>query len=272
MFKIGDFSKLNKIPIKTLRYYDELGLLKPAKIDEQTGYRFYSAMQLPRLNKILALKDLGFSLSKINEIIDNNVTKEVLCSMLNSRKEEIRKNIILEKEKLSRVERIINSISEEADSIMSKYDIVIKEAEAIKIASIRDIIPSYSEQHGLWKELGEYIEKNNAKITPPCVVIYYDQGFKENNVDIEICEHFTGNLSGNERIKIKTLQAVKQMACTVHQGSYEKLSIAYTALMKWIEDNGYEIVGPNRELYLEGEWSVKNPEEYITEIQIPVSK
>lgn len=270
MFKIGDFSRLNKVPVKTLRYYDELGILKPAKIDEQTGYRFYSAMQLTRLNKILALKDLGFSLSKISEIIDNNLTKEALSSMLNLRKAELTENII--KEKLSRVERIINSINEEVNSIMLKYDIVIKEVEATRVASIRDIIPAYDKQHALWQELGEYIRKNNAKITPPCMVIYYDPGFKDSDVDIEVAEHFTGNLSGNNRVKVRDLDPVKEMACTVHQGSYEKLSMAYGALMKWIEDNGYKIVGPNRELYLEGEWSGKGPEDFITEIQIPVAK
>lgn len=271
MFKIGDFSKLNKIPVKTLRYYDELGLLKPAKVDTQTGYRFYSALQLARLNKILALKDLGFSLNQIGELIDSKSTKEMLSTMLKSRKEEIEQSIIAEKEKLSRIERIISNINEE-DSIMLKYDMVIKEAEAIQVASIRDIIPSYSQQHGLWQELGDYIRGNNAKITPPCLVIYYDQGFKDSDIDIEVAEHFTGNLSGNDRIKIKNLDPVKQMACTIHQGSYEKLSLAYSALMKWIEDNGYEILGPNRELYLEGEWSQKSPEQYITEIQIPVTK
>ncbi len=90
MFKIGDFSKLNRVSIKALRHYDEIGLLKPVKLDDSTGYRYYSAAQLPRLNKILALKDLGFSLNKITEIIDYDQTSEFLSSMLAIRKEEIK--------------------------------------------------------------------------------------------------------------------------------------------------------------------------------------
>lgn len=271
LFKIGEFSKLNKIPIKTLRYYDEIGLFKPAKVDAESGYRFYSACQLKRLNKILALRDLGFTLSEIIEIVDSNGTKKVLISMLNSRKTQINACILKQQEQLSKVERIIYDINEE-DFVMLKYDIVVKEIESIKVASIRDAIPSYSMQHGLWKELGEYITKNNAKIVRPGIMTYYDEGYKESNVDCEASEQFIGKLSSSDRVKIKTLEPVKQMACIVHQGSYEKLNEAYTAIMKWIEDNEYKIVGYNREIYLEGEWSCKNPEEYITEIQVPISK
>lgn len=61
MFKIGEFSKLSQVSVKALRYYDELGLLKPASVDRFTAYRYYSADQRPRLNRILALKDLGIA-------------------------------------------------------------------------------------------------------------------------------------------------------------------------------------------------------------------
>ncbi|MBC2578817.1 MerR family transcriptional regulator [Clostridium sp. DJ247] len=272
MFKIGDFSRLNKISVKALRYYDELDILKPMKVDEQTGYRYYSASQLPRLNRILALKDLGFSLNQISIMLDNNFTTDTVISMLNIKRNEIEENIKSEEIKLSRLQTLISKIKEEENVFMLNYDVIIKEVDSLKVASIRDIIPDYSKQHHLWQELMSHLGRHNIKVIQPCVAIYYDPGYKESDVDIEVCEHIIGNAPETDRIKVKELEAVKEMACVIHKGSYENLTNAYTVLQKWIEDNNYKIAGANRELYLEGEWSKHSPDEYITEIQIPVTK
>jgi effector-binding domain-containing protein len=272
MFKIGDFSRLTKVSVKALRYYDELELLRPIKVDEWTGYRYYSASQLPRLNKIITLKDLGFTLNQIVNMVDSDLSVEVLTSMLSSRKKELEETIKLEHEKLRKIEYLLSSLSKEEDITMLNHDVIIKKVEPLPIASIRDIIPSYSQQQHLWMEVAEYLQKENIKILPPCLVIYYDPGFKESQVDIEVAEHVNQTAAGNGRVTFRTLEAVEDMACIVHKGSYETIYKSYGIIMKWIEDNGYKVTGPNRELYLEGEWSVSTPEEYITEIQIPVQK
>jgi effector-binding domain-containing protein/DNA-binding transcriptional MerR regulator len=272
MFKIGEFSRLNKISIKTLRYYDKIGLLKPMDVQTDTGYRYYSAKQLPRFNKIVALKDLGFSLNDIMEIVENDLTIETIMSMLNLRKEEIEDTVKTEQEKLRKIRSMMDKMKNEEDSVMLKYNVIIKEVEPLKVASLRDIIPTYSEQGHLWEELVTHLNKNNVKIAPPCIVIYHDAGFKGSDVDAEIAEHIVGNAPETDRIKVKNLDPVKEMACVVHKGAYEYLSEAYGVIQKWIEENGYKVIGANRELYLEGEWSTNSPEEYITEIQIPVEK
>ena len=152
------------------------------------------------------------------------------------------------------------------------YDIVLKEIEPIRVATLRDIIPTYSEQGHMWKELGEHIQKYGARIVPPCMVIYHDTGYKEESVDAEVVEPVDGDLPDTERIKIKLLDGVKEMACVVHKGPYQNLNMAYNAISKWIEENRYEIIGPHRELYLKGEWMTSDQNEYITEIQFPVGK
>ncbi|MCY6957041.1 MerR family transcriptional regulator [Clostridium brassicae] len=271
MFKIGEFAKLNKISVKTLRYYDELGILRPAKIDDETGYRYYSAKQLPRLNKIIALKNLSFSLSEISKILQSDLSVNIVTSMLYKKKQEIMQNIKLEKVRLVKVERLINSIKED-DDLMLKYDVVLKKLERKKVASIRDIIGDYSKQHNLWIELMGYLQSNNAKIVAPSMSVYYDPGHKENDVDIEVMSCIGNDIQETDRIKIKELSEVENAACLIHKGPYEEFNISYNVLLKWIEENGYRIAGPNRELYLEGERSTDNPQEYITEIQIPVEK
>ncbi|OFI07105.1 HTH-type transcriptional activator mta [Clostridium acetireducens DSM 10703] len=271
MFKIGEFAKLNKISIKTLRYYDELELLKPMKVDFQTGYRYYSAKQLPRLNRILALKDLGFSLNQIADIIDSQASRDIILSMLDEKKKEINNIIKSEQRRLVRIDSLINRIKEE-DSFMLKYDVVLKQLEARKLAAIRDIIPDYSKQGYLWEELMRHLGMHKVKLVGPCMAIYYDQGYKESDVDIEVASCIANDVPETDRIKIKQIPAVENAACTVHKGCYEDICMAYNVLINWIEENGYKIVGQNRELYLEGEWSTQNPDEYITEIQIPVEK
>ena len=124
MIKIGDFSRLSQVSVKTLRYYDEVGLLKPVEVDRFTGYRYYSFDQLPRLNRVLALKDLGFSLEQIAQALDEGLTPDQLRGMLRLKRAEIQQRVEEEQERLARVEARLRQIEQEA--MMSNYDVVIK--------------------------------------------------------------------------------------------------------------------------------------------------
>ena len=103
MIRIGDFSKLSRVSIKTLRYYDEMGLLKPIEVDRFTGYRYYDFHQLPRLYRILALKELGFSLEEIGRFLEENLSTEELRGMLKLRQAEIRQRMEEETVRLEQV-------------------------------------------------------------------------------------------------------------------------------------------------------------------------
>ncbi|MDF2532432.1 MAG: transcription activator effector binding protein [Clostridia bacterium] len=270
MFKIGDFARINKVTIKTLRHYDSLGLLRPDKIDSFTGYRFYTADQIPRLNRILALKEIGFTLDEIMGILNSSLSADELEVRLEIKRLEIVAHIRNEQAKLERLKFLIK-LCEQEDFVM-KYDVVIKKVEPIKIASVRDTIPNYGEQGHLWEELVGYINKHDVKIIPPCMVIYYEEGYTEGSVDAEIIESIVGDMPETDRIKVKTLPAVDEMACLVHTGPYTTLPMAYGAISKYIQDNGYEVIAPPRELYLKGGWITDDPNEYVTELQFPVRR
>jgi DNA-binding transcriptional MerR regulator len=270
MFKIGDFSRLNRVSVKTLRHYDKLGLLVPLHVDDQTGYRYYSASQIPRLNRILAFKETGFSLQEIRLALQNEMSNSGMIDTLTHKKDEILAAIRMEQAKLMRLEACIKILEQE--DYQMDYDIVIKHTTPFKAASIRDRIPTYSAQGDLWNELARYLNEHHVKIIAPCYAIYHDHGFKEKDIDVELVETVAEFGPSSDRVKFKMLDEVQEMACAVHKGPYEELHLAYNAISVWLEENQYQITGPVRECYLKGNWDEPSPTQWITEIQFPVSR
>jgi len=272
MLKIGDLSKLSRVSVKTLRYYDEVGLLRPAQVDRFTGYRYYSFDQLPRLNRILALKDLGFSLEQIAQLLSEDLPAAQLRGMLRLRRAELSQHVQDEMDQLARVEARLSQIEQEGK--MPSYDVVIKKVEPQLVAGVRDVIPAYNQQRHLWCELGAYLEQHKFVPAAPCLTIYYSE---EPNIDAEVCEAPSSPLPSSERVKVHELPGVEAMASVVHQGPFTTIGEAYTAIIKWIEANGYRCVGPVREVYLreaqqtESGASQADPNT-VTEIQFPVEK
>src|SRR5688572_29797458 len=129
MFKIGEFSRLVQVPVPTLRYYDQIGLLKPIEVDRFTGYRYYSASQLPRLHRILALKGLGFSLEQIATVVDEGLTVEQMRGMLRLRHAQISQQLAEVQNQLIEVEVRLQQI--EREEKMSTYDVMLKQVEPI---------------------------------------------------------------------------------------------------------------------------------------------
>src|SRR5512139_2359236 len=144
MIRIGDFSKLSRVSVKTLRYYDDMDLLKPVYVDAMTGYRYYEFHQLPRLYRILALKDLGFSLEEIGRLLEGDLPTEQMRGMLKLRQAEIRQRVDEEAERLERVDIWLRQIEQE--NFMSKYDVVIKKIEPVRVASVRGVVPTPPDQ------------------------------------------------------------------------------------------------------------------------------
>jgi effector-binding domain-containing protein len=271
MIKIGDFSKLSLVSVKTLRYYDEMGLLAPVETDRSTGYRYYSLDQLPRLNRILALKDLGFSLEQIAPTLENGVTLEQLRGMLRLKQAEQQQRVQEEQERLVRVEARLRQIEMEAD--VSKYDVVIKKLEPVKVASIRKTLPSPRAIDGMFAEIFTYLGKKGIRPLGPPYGIWHDLEYKEKDVDTEVAVPVGQPVPAGDGIGPRELPAVSAAACTIHQGSYEGFSQAYTAVIGWINANGYRVAGPYREIYLRGPGPQPvPPETYVTEIQVPVEK
>jgi DNA-binding transcriptional MerR regulator len=268
MIKIGTFSRISQVSVKTLRYYDEIGLLKPAQIDRYTGYRFYTFEQLPRLNRILALKELGFSLEQIAQVINQGLSTEELRGILRLKQAEITLRLQSDQDMLSRIETRLRQIEQENQ--MPTYDMLVKKIEPFAIASTRGIIPSYPEQGGLWNTLGSYLALHKTQPAGPCFTIYHAD---EPEIDAEVCEPLAALIQADAPIESYLLPGVEAAASTIHHGPFVTIGDAYAALIKWIEENGYQICGPSREIYLRPAHNGSQTDpNTLTEIQFPIRK
>lgn len=269
MLRIGEFSRLARVSVKALRHYDRLGLLEPARTDVLTGYRYYSSDQLPRLNSILAFKELGFSLGQVKRLLDEEPTVTQIRAMLELKRDEAVRTLEAERDRLVRLEARLSSLGGEVGAV-GRYEVVVKAVGAQRVAAIRDVLPVYGAVGGLFGELRSYAGRHGVS-GGAWISVWYDDGYKETDVDGEAAFVTGDPLPTDGRVEERTLPAVGMMACTVHHGSFATIGGAYAALLGWIEVNGYRVVGPNRELYLRGGEEIDNPD-YVIEVQFPIEK
>jgi len=277
MIKIGEFSKLVQVPVATLRYYDQVGLLKPIEVDRFTGYRYYSASQLPRLHRILALKGLGFSLEQIGVVLAEGLTPEQMRGMLRLRHAQISQQLAEVQNQLVDVEVRLQQIEREEQ--LSTYDVLLKHVEPLLVASVRAILPNYSASGSLFGEVYQALGAHVSAALGPhpeeggqTLVLWYDTEFKEHDVDGAAAFMLRCRVPERGRMRVHELPAAT-MATTVHHGSYVTLGEAHAAVLTWIEANGYRIAGPDRELNLYHSMPIRlDDPSYVTEIQYPVEK
>jgi predicted transcriptional regulator YdeE len=249
MLKIGDFAKLARVSVKTLRHYGKLGLLKPAWVDRFTGYRYYALDQLPRLNRILALKDLGFSLEEVRRLLQEDVPAAEIRGMLRMKRAELERVVETERARLERVEARLRRIEQEGQ--MPDYEVVLKSVPPRRVVGIRGTIAGYHEVGRLFEKLEEYLQHHGlaTDALAPRIAVYYETQGDEQGIDAEVAVPIAAARAKLPAV-VHELPGVKAMACLVHQGGYESLGDAYSAAMAWIEGNSYRVAGPTREVYL----------------------
>jgi len=269
MLRIGEFSKMAKVTVKTLRYYDRLNILKPEIIDKKNKYRYYSHKQLKIITQILSMKKMGFSLEEISIIIDNEISNEEFTKMLTKKQKEIKKSISFERSKLTNIKNFIKTLKE---TDMTK--VTVKELPEVIVASMRLKKANYSELFKVVPPMGKKMEKHGAicKLPEYCFNIYHDDEYKETDIDVEICESVVDFCNNEDGIVYKKIKKVEKAACIFHKGDYESLGKSYSNLMTWIKENGYIMNGHSRESYIDGIWNKENSKDWLTEIQIPIKK
>lgn len=268
MFSIGEFATIGRVSVRMLRHYDALGLLVPARVDGRTGYRHYGAEQLRPLNRLLALKDLGFTLEQVGRLLDEDVDPAELRGMLRLRRAELSARIDADRHRLERVEARLRIIESE-DSMV---EVEVKPVAAVRIAAVTgtaastdsgDVGPVVGE---LYAELGRRIERGAVRPSGPAVAAYSpaDGGGLRCRAGITVTDPAVP-----DGVDLVDLPALDAAATLVHRGAPAAIGGSYQRLAVWIEENGYRTDGTAREVY---RVSVPEPEEdWVTEIQMPVT-
>lgn len=271
MLKIGEFSKLSRISIRMLRHYDEIGLLVPEETDEWTGYRYYSEAQLPIVNRITALKDMGFSLNTIGEILRSYKDSEALKQYLIIKQAEVCEQAEKVNRQLLLLETTINRLGK--DEAVMQYNVTLKELPKRTVASVRKIIPSHDKECILWEILMKETSKLNMQNGDPCytLAIFHDGEYKESGVDVEVQKSVKGNYLNTENVVFKTVEPI-QMASAIYKGSYEQIGPVNEAVANWVHDNDYAFDGVSFCIYHVSPYETQNPEEWVTEVCYPVKK
>jgi len=254
-----------------LRHYDAIGLLQPAYVDQVTGYRSYEAQQLSRLNRIVALKELGFTLQQVRSILDDEVSVEELRGMLRLRQAELHSQIATDTARLAQVEARLQIIEREGD--MPADDVQIKRIPGVRVAELTGTAASFEPEsispviQPLYDELCGRLDRAGLTPTGPAVA-YYEASPLGDGVLVHATLPVDADPSHDHDFSIVDLPEIEQAATIVHRGSMDNVMPTIQTLARWIDENGYRSAGYNRELYIEcGE----NIDAWVTELQEPIA-
>lgn len=274
MFRIGEFAQIAQVSSRQLRFYDQLGLLQPAHIDDQTGYRYYSIRQLPRLNSILALKELGLSLEQIGPLLKDDISPSALRGMLTLKRAEVERALREDENRLRHIESRIAQIDK--DGGIDGYDVVTKSVSAIPFLSVRYSCNGMDEAVRMVRCVAEDGARQIRPALRDKLIVVSRSENDADLLDLEIGYSLTRPTNANVRVggdlvlRAGELPAVDMMATIVRQGTNAQSHTSFSAIGTWIEANHFEIAGPCREVFLESVTGPPGFEGALVEIQFPV--
>ncbi|WP_330340099.1 MerR family transcriptional regulator [Streptomyces sp. NBC_00557] len=271
MFTIGDFARHGRVSIRMLRHYDATGLLHPAHVDPVSGYRYYTAAQLARLNRIIALKDLGFTLRQVRDIVDEKAGAEELRGMLRLRRAGLETAVAAAAARLVQVEARLRAIGSEGR--MPTNDVVVKNVPAVRVAELTATAASFAPEHigpvigPLYDELFRRLEEAGITPTGPGIASYEDAPEGGGRITVHAAVQVSAPLQDGA-FRILDLPSPGQAATIVHRGSVDAVLPTAQALARWIDAGGYRSAKYPREINLE---CPENRDDWVTELQAPIT-
>lgn len=268
MLKIGEFSRLGQVSIRTLHHYDEIGLLHPKQIDHESGYRYYSVKQLEVLAQIVLLRELKFSLKEIKILIQQDA--EIMTAALLEKERVIEQEIQQDRFRQQQIQRMLKRMQQQKN-----YQISIKSIPAFQVISYRKKLKTFYHEGLFWEEFIEQLK--DQKIAYPSdpkksLTIFHDQEYLEEGVDVELAILLGRKTEVQPPLKRRQLTAIKFAATLFVKGNYHQLPEAYEAFAQWLELHPeFTMEKAARQICHVGPEHTDNSEDYLTEIQIPLN-
>jgi DNA-binding transcriptional MerR regulator/effector-binding domain-containing protein len=252
-----------------LRHYDAIGLLRAAHVDPSTGYRSYQAAQLSRLNRIVALKDLGFTLEQVRDIIDDKINVEELRGMLRLRRAQLQSQLAADAARLVQIEARLQII--EREGVMPADEVQLKRIPAVRVAELTGVAAGFEPDsigrviQPLYDELCARLAQ--AGLTPTGSGVAYYEDAPDGGVIVHAGLPIAAELDLRADFAIVDLPEIEQAATILHRGDMENVLSTIQTLAHWIDANGYRSTGYNRELYID---TGQDRNTWTTELQEPV--
>lgn len=276
MLKIGEFSRLSQVTVKTLHHYDEIGLLKPSHVDKFTEYRYYTLEQLPRIHSIIALKELGLSLEEIAQILHDNLSPEELRGIYRLKLIQAEQQLREEQVRMAQIAFRLRQIEQEGR--LESVDIVIKQTKPYYAMTIRRMFANQAERDAAALDIEQAfrdgrIQWNGGAITN----IFHEDEFRGDYSDgeytIPVEPNHAPSVSGKAgTLTLLEVPGIATAATYMHEGNYDTLNEKYLFLQRWAVENGYKLSGEWRFVYHRGPMHQVPPSEYLTELQHPIER
>jgi DNA-binding transcriptional MerR regulator len=276
MFRIGEFAQIAQVSSRQLRHYDHLGLLRPDHTDPRSGYRHYSIRQLPCLNRILALKELGLSLEQIGPLLDDQISPAELRGMLTMKRAQVEQSLRAEEARLRHIESRIAQIDHQGG--IEGYDVIVKSVAAAPFLSLRRSFESMDEVVPMVCTIAEEGARQIRSPLRDKLIVVARNDVEDEKLDLEIgfvLTRFSNaaiRLPGGSLLTASELPAEAIMATIVRAGTNAASHSSFAAIGTWIEANKYEIAGACREVFLEPVTGPPGFEKALVEIQFPVRR
>jgi len=275
MFRIGEFAQIAQVSGRQLRFYEELGLLHPAHVDQQTGYRYYSIRQLPRLNSILALKELGLSLEQIGPLLERDLSPAELRSMLTLKRAQLERSL---QEEEARLRHIESRIAHDREGKADGFDVIVKSTPPTPFLAVNCSCDNMDEVVRMVRTVAEEGSRQIKPALRDKLVVVARNDVDAEKLDLDIGFSLTRpsnasvRIAGDLVLRATELPAIETMATVVRPGTNAESHTSFGTVGRWIEANHYEIAGPCREIFLEPITGPPGFEGALVEIQFPVRK
>ena len=278
MFTIGDFARYGRVSARMLRHYDAIGLIRPAHVDRHSGYRYYTAAQLRVLNRVIALKDLGFTLQQVKAMVEDKVEPGELRGMLRLRRAELALQVERDAARLAQVDARLRLI--ETEGHMDTGDVILKEVPAVRVAELSGTAAGYDDAASiadnlspLYPRLMELMKQHGIPMTGAPIGYYEPAPTGPGDETISVHAAFpiaSGAGSPGLGFDVADLPPLGRAATALHLGSMTGAMGTVQKIATWIDDNGYRAAGPGfaREIYLE--CPPGDVDQWVTELQVPV--
>lgn len=276
MFRIGDFSRLARVTIKTLHHYDEAGLLQPSHVDRQSAYRYYDAAQLPTLHRILLLKDLGFSLEQIRDLL--HADAQSLATTLDARRRELAESIAADQSRLRRLDALRLTLDQRDRA--NQPPVLLRDSPAIEVYSVRERVPHLgAPMQALFETAEAVVAAEHARSAASPFTIFHDPDYREQDVDVEVCIPVKHRVA---KLNTHVLPCCEASASITYRGPYDQTPLAYSQLLEWMSRSDMRLAGPLREVYhrygadqigysLPAAVLANSSDDFVTELQAPVA-